>query len=188
MPVQWMIGIAFLLMAGCLVAVFVIVARDAREESWDGIYERAGRLRRGWFIGLLVFGIVVFAVSVTWLPYGFMRSAQLPGEATQVAVMARQFNFAVDTDCIPNDAPVEFAVQSADVTHGFAIYNEDGHLVGQVQAMPGYTNTLRMSLSEPGEYTIVCDELCGPAHAFMRGSFSVGCGAASAGCGGGACA
>lgn len=186
MPVQWMIGIAFVLMAGCLVAVFVSVARDRAEESWDGIYSRAGGLRRRWFSGLLVFGVVVFAVSMTWLPYSFVRSAQLPGQATQVAVTARQFTFEVDNDCIPNDAPIEFQVTSSDVNHGFAVYNADRHIIGQVQAMPGYTNTLRMSISEPGEYTIICTELCGSGHSFMRGSFSV-CGG-SAGCGGGACA
>jgi cytochrome c oxidase subunit 2 len=190
MPVQFLIGLAFVVMAACLVAVFATIALDSRAEAWEGIYQRGGRLRRGWLIGLLAFAVVVFILSMTWLPYGFVRSAQLPGAAVPVAVTAQQFNFSLDPDCIPADQPIDFAVQSVDVNHGFAIYNADGHLVGQVQAMPGFTNTLRMSFSEPGEYTVICDELCGPAHAFMRGAFTVGgCGgAASAGCGGGSCA
>jgi cytochrome c oxidase subunit 2 len=190
MPVQWMVGIAFVLMAGSLVAVFATIAFDSRAEAWEGIYQRGGRLRRGWFIGLLVFAIVVFALSMTWLPYGLVRSAQLPGDATEVGVTARQFAFALDTDCLPADTPIEFAVQSADVNHGFAVYDPDGHLVAQVQAMPGFTNELRTSFSKPGPYTVICDELCGPAHSFMRGEFTVGgCGgSAAAGCGGGACA
>lgn len=190
MPVQWMIGLAFVVLAGCLVAVFATVALDARAEAWEGVYQRGTRLRRGWFIGLLILTVVVFALSMTWLPYAFVRNAQLPGTATRVAVTAQQFNFALDEECVPVDTPIEFAVQTADVTHGFAVYDADGYLVGQVQAMPGFTNTLRMSFSEPGPYTVICDELCGPAHAFMRGTFSVGgCGSAGSGaCGGGSCA
>lgn len=188
MPVSWMVGIAFVVLAGCLVAAFAIIALDARKEEWETVYPRAGRLRKPWFIGLLALAVATFTISMTWLPYAFARRAELPGEATQVAVMARQFSFEIDTDCIPDNAPVEFAVQSHDVNHGFAIYDPEGHVVGQVQAMPGFTNTLRLSLSKPGKYTILCNELCGPAHAFMRSTINVGCGSASAGCGGGSCA
>jgi cytochrome c oxidase subunit 2 len=189
MPAQWMIGLAFVLMGGSLAAVFVAIAMDARTEPWDGIYQRASLIRRRWFIGLLAFAVVVTVVSMTWLPYGFVRAAQLPGEATAVAVTAQQFSFELDEECVPTGSPVEFAVASADVTHGFAIYNPDGHIVGQVQAMPGYTSTLRLSFSEPGEYQLICDELCGPGHAFMQGSLTVGgCGGSAAACGGGSCA
>lgn len=190
MPVQWLVGLAFVVMAACLVAVFATVALDSRAEAWDGVYQRGGRVRRGWFIGLLIFAVVVFAISMTWLPYSFVRSAQLPGDPVKIAVTAQQFNFSLDPDCIPANQPIEFEVQSVDVNHGFAIYDADMNIIGQVQAMPGFTNTLRMSFSKPGPYTVICDELCGPAHPFMRGSFTVGgCGgAASAGCGGGACA
>lgn len=188
MPVQWMVGVAFVLMAGCLVAVFAAIAMDARAEPWEAVYERASLIRRRWFIGLLAFAVVVFVVSMTWLPYGFVRAAQLPGEATAVNVTARQFNFELDTECLPNDAPIEFAVATRDVTHGFAIYDPSGYIVGQVQAMPGVTNTLRVSLPEAGTYLIICDELCGPGHPFMQSSVTVGgCGGAAA-CGGGGCA
>jgi cytochrome c oxidase subunit 2 len=189
MPVQWMIGIAFVLLAGSLAVAFGAIAMDARVEAWEGVYGRATVIRRRWFIGLLVFAIVVFALSMTWLPYGFVRAAQLPGEATAVAVTAQQFSFEMDPECLPADAPIEFAVQSADVTHGFSIYDPAGNIVGQVQAMPGYTNTLRLSLPEPGTYQIICNELCGSGHSFMQRTVSVGgCGGAAAACGAGGCA
>ena len=189
MSVQWVIGLGFLIMAGCLAAVFVYVARDTRTQSWDEIYERAAVLRRRWFRGLLVFAVVAFAVSMTWLPYQFVRSAELPGTPTKVAVSGHQFAWDLSKNCLTSTSPIEFEVTGADVTHGFAIYNESGSIVGQTQAMPGFTNVLRVSLSKPGTYTIHCTELCGVGHSFMKQTFTVGsCGssASSGGCGGSA--
>ncbi len=188
MPVQWMIGIAFVIMAGCLAAVFLWIALDARIESWDGVYRRAGVIRRRWLIGLLALSVVAFAVSMTWLPYQFVRSAQLPGAAKEVAVTAHQYAFDLNTECLPTNQPIQFSVGSSDVTHGFAIYDPDGHIVGQVQAMPGYTNVLRLGLTKPGTYTLRCDELCGPGHPFMKREITVGgCTTGAAACGGGGC-
>jgi cytochrome c oxidase subunit 2 len=189
MPVQWMVGIGYVVMAGCLAAVFIYVARDKRTQSWDEIYQRATVLRTWWFRGLLAFAVVAFAISMTWLPYQFVRSAELPGTPTKVAVTGHQFAWDLDKNCLPTTTPLEFDVASADVTHGFAIYDENGHIVGQTQAMPGYTNVLLVSLTKPGTYTIHCTELCGVGHSFMKQTFTVGsCGssAAAGSCGGGA--
>ncbi len=41
---------------------------------------------------------------------------------------------------------VEFRVTSLDVNHGMAIFDPDGKLVGQTQAMPGYVNRLFVRL------------------------------------------
>jgi cytochrome c oxidase subunit 2 len=188
MPVQWMIGIAFVVLGGCLAAAFAWIALDARTESWDGVYERAGLIRQRWFIGLLAFAVVAFVVSMTWLPYQFVRAAQYPGPAQEVAVTAHQYAFDLNVECLPTNQPIEFSVASSDVTHGFAIYDPDGHIVGQTQAMPGYTNVLRLALTEPGTYVLRCDELCGPGHPFMKNEITVGgCGGNASACGGGGC-
>ncbi|HET8784858.1 MAG TPA: hypothetical protein VFM38_04440 [Candidatus Limnocylindrales bacterium] len=182
-------GVAFFVMAGALAAVFLMVGLDARTEAWDTIYSRAGQIRRWWFRGLLVFAVVVFAISMTWLPYQAVRAQTVPGDATPVAVTARQFQFDLASSCIPAGQPVEFQVTSADVNHGFAIYDDSGRIVGQTQAMPGYTNVLRLRFDSPGTYTLHCDELCGPGHPFMSGKIEVGsCGsAAGSGAGSTAC-
>jgi cytochrome c oxidase subunit II len=194
MAVQLLVGLAFVLLAGSLAAVFVGVALDSRTEPWDGLYARAGLIRRWWFLALLVFALVVFVVSMTWLPYQAVRNIELPGPATAVTVTAEQFDFALSSSCVPAGHPVEFSVRSKDVTHGFAIYDADGRIVGQVQAMPGFTNVLRVSFPKPGTYTLHCDELCGPGHPFMKGALTVGdcggsggsaAGAATSGCAGG---
>jgi len=179
-------GVAFVLMAGALAAVFLMIGLEARTESWDVTYARTAVIRRWWFRGLLVFAVVVFAISMAWLPYQAARAQTIPGTATPVAVTASQFQFDLASTCIPSGQPVEFNVSSKDVNHGFAIYDDTGRIVGQTQAMPGYTNVLRMRFDKPGTYTLHCDELCGPGHPFMTGTFKVGDCGASGGASGGA--
>ena len=74
---------------------------------------------------------------------------------------------------IPVGALVEFRVTSFDVNHSFAVFTPSGHLMGQVQAMPGYVNHLRLRFTKPGTYWVFCLELCGMGHHRMRGEFEV---------------
>ena len=46
-------------------------------------------------------------------------------------------------------------------------------VLGNVQAMPGYTNDLRLTLDEPGTYLISCLEFCGRDHHRMFREFEV---------------
>ena len=55
-------------------------------------------------------------------------------------------------------------VTSADVNHGFGIYDADLRLVAQTQAMPGYTNRLRHTFAAEGTYRVLCMEYCGLVH------------------------
>ena len=69
---------------------------------------------------------------------------------------------------------MRFDVTAVDVNHGFGLYKPSGHLIGSVQAMPGYHNKLDLTLDEPGGSTeIRCFEFCGLNHATMDGSFTV---------------
>ncbi len=65
---------------------------------------------------------------------------------------------------IPAGKKVEFRVTAGDVTHGVGIYNSEGVLLTQVQAMPDYTNKLFYTFNEPGVYEVFCLEYCGYAH------------------------
>jgi hypothetical protein len=60
-----------------------------------------------------------------------------------------------------------------DVNHGFSLYDENGKLLGQTQAMPGYVNRLFVKFEKPGIYTAFCMELCGNSHHRMRGVVEV---------------
>jgi cytochrome c oxidase subunit II len=73
----------------------------------------------------------------------------------------------------PTGVPVEFDVTAGDVNHGFGLYDPQGHLIAQTQAMPGYTNRLIFTLEEPGIYVIRCLELCGAPHFLMDSQITV---------------
>lgn len=68
---------------------------------------------------------------------------------------------------VPAGRPVLFEVSTTDVSHGFGVYTPDGSLLGQVQAMPGYTNRVVLTFPSPGRYTVLCLEYCGRGHHAM---------------------
>ena len=62
---------------------------------------------------------------------------------------------------------VVFNVTAGDVNHGLGVYNDASVILGQTQAMPGYTNSLKLTFDEPGTYRFMCMEYCGLAHHAM---------------------
>ncbi len=68
---------------------------------------------------------------------------------------------------------VEFRVTSADVNHGFGLYNNSGTLLGQTQAMPGFVNRLYFQFPKSGTYHVDCLEYCGVGHQLMHAEIKV---------------
>lgn len=128
---------------------------------------RGYAIRRYWFAAILVAAVAVFAFTIPHFPYA---SAHTPGK--HYTVVAQQYSFMLP-QTLPADTPVVFDVTSRDVNHGFAIYDPNGRLVGQVQAMPDYVNHLPFAFHTRGHYTVRCLEYCGIAHAAMQGGFDV---------------
>jgi cytochrome c oxidase subunit II len=175
----------FLLVGGLLVLVFIYVAastRHAREIDYHSAYGVRKRL----FFLLLAVLAVSLGMTVGKMPYP--TADQIPDKA--VFVVGKQFSFGISETPITTDAQyqaatyaapvqvqngslVEFRVTSFDVNDGFSVYAPNGHLIGQTQAMPGYVNRLRIRFDQPGEYTVLCLELCGMGHHRMRGVFEV---------------
>jgi len=65
---------------------------------------------------------------------------------------------------LPAHTPIDIAVTSVDVIHGFWI----PRLAGKIDAVPGHVNHLRIEADEPGRYDAQCSEFCGLAHTTMR--------------------
>lgn len=166
---QQVIAIAFVGIALLLAGVFFVVALRSRGElPFERVRAVGYRIRRPWLIAistLLVAGIVV---SLSLLPYP--SSAQT---RAQVAVTGGQFYWSMAPPVVPAGDTVRFDVTSADVNHGFGVYSPSGELVGQVQAMPGYTNHLEIELDETGTYLVSCLEYCGIKHHEMTREFEV---------------
>lgn len=160
--------VVFAIMSAVLFAVFYAVARQSRRNVADeAVTETGYRLRRYWLAFLAVGLLGALVVSAFALPY---PDASAP--RTEVKVTGYQFNWTVTPDHVPAGV-VRFHVTSSDVNHGLGLYDPDGVLVGQVQAMPDYTNTVDMKLTKPGEYSIDCLEYCGLKHHEMIRGFTV---------------
>ncbi len=183
MRTQDTVLLLFSVMALAVAAVFIWVKATSRQ---SGGVTNPDRIRWWVFVGLLVLVGIFTAATVARMPY-FLYADELP--ARVIHVVARQFAFALSERPIETDAEyaaalgqsvelpvgevVEFRVTSFDVNHGFAIYDPEGRIIAQVQAMPGYINRLRWRFDRAGQYVAQCLEYCGAAHAGMHARFVV---------------
>jgi cytochrome c oxidase subunit II len=129
------------------------------------------RLRRSLFLGFIVLGVPLAVHSMAELPY--RKPAEWGGPVQKIDAVGRQWAWTLSTQSVKAGDPVEFHVTSADVNHGFAIYDKSMRVIAQTQAMPGYTNILRHVFKDPGVYTILCLEYCGIAHHSMSAELRV---------------
>jgi len=90
-----------------------------------------------------------------------------------VKVTGGQFFWSLVPNSVPAGTAIRFDITSIDVNHGFGLYDPHGHLIGSVQAMPGYHNRLDLTLRDAGVYRIRCLEFCGLSHSIMESSFRV---------------
>jgi cytochrome c oxidase subunit 2 len=166
---QIAVAIAFLVIALALVAIFVVVALQSRRDvPLEQVRQAAYRIRPVWLALLVVLLSGLVISSMFFLPYS--RGADVGAE---VKVIGGQFYWSMSPPRVTAGTKVDFAVTSADVNHGFGIYDPDGELLGSVQAMPGYTNHLDLRLDKPGSYLIACLEFCGFGHHEMADQFEV---------------
>lgn len=150
---------------------FLAVALGAGERlDYGAVQPRAYRFRAKLFWSVIAAGIVVAFFTLRELPYAGAGD----GAAPQVVnATGYQWYWEIDKTTVVSGRPVEFRITSADVNHGFGIYDSDYRLRAQVQAMPGYINRLRHTFVTPGVYRFLCLEYCGPAHHAMLGEIEV---------------
>ena len=65
---------------------------------------------------------------------------------------------------VPEDQPVQFHIKSPDVLHSFWV----PAWRMKIDAVPGLTTRVRMTPNKLGRFSVVCAELCGIGHAYMR--------------------
>lgn len=166
--VQIAVLVVFLAIACFFALVFAVVAsRSRRGVPFDEVREAGYRLRKRWLVLLTVLLAGTLAGLSFFIPYAS------GGDAKDVRVVGGQFYWSLSPERFTRGEKVRFDVTSVDVNHGFGLYDPDGHLVGSVQAMPGYHNKLLVTLEKAGTYTIACFEFCGLDHHHMIREFSV---------------
>lgn len=164
----WSVSIVLM---GCLAAVFVWVAFGANVAiaNYGAAVDRAYRLRV-WLFALAA----VVLIGTNYKTLGEMPYA--PGAATPLQVsqvVGDQWAWTIKPDSFVVGQTAEFHVTSKDVNHGFALYDPEFRIVAQTQAMPGYTNVLRYTFTEPGTYQVLCLEYCGVMHHEMKAAIKV---------------
>jgi len=160
----WIISLVLMVL---VIAPFLFIAMyTSRDEAdYAPIAVGAGKVRKLLFLGLVAVFTPVMVYTLTSLPYGDAVAGDI--EPFKVNAVGYQWYWEIDNTTLPLGQPVEFHVTSADVNHGFGVYNADMRLVAQTQGMPGYTNVLRHTFDQPGTYKILCLEYCGLAHHSM---------------------
>ena len=167
---QVAIGIVFAVLALVFATAFTVIAKQAGSEvAVERVHAIGYWLRNRWLAVLVVAGVVILGASLFELPYA-RGSAN---GRTVVRVTSGQFFWSLAPNRFRAGEQVRFDVTSLDVNHGFGLYDPAGHLIGSVQAMPGYHNELDLTLSTPGVYRIRCLEYCGLSHSTMETTFTV---------------
>ena len=159
--------ITLILMAG-VAATFVYVAINTTSATaeYTEIQARSGGLRRTTFWVLLIAVGVITGVTLQTLPYAASRG-NFQSSIPEISVVGKKWYWEIEPRPISAGDSVIFNVSSADVNHGFGIYDENLNMLGQTQAMPGYENKLLFTFEQPGEYKLMCMEYCGLAHHAM---------------------
>jgi cytochrome c oxidase subunit 2 len=163
-----------LILMAIVAAVFLWVAAGASRPGGDaGAIAREGFQWRDrlFFAAILVCITLSFATLWQWPIAGHADVA--PKADVVIRATGNQYRWELDRDTVQVGYLVQFELTSADVNHGFAIYQSPHRLVAQTQAMPGYVNKLQVRFTQPGDYRVLCLEYCGIAHHNMRAVIKV---------------
>jgi cytochrome c oxidase subunit 2 len=142
------------------------------EESLDGPpVHGSTRLEVIWTVipSILILGLCFYA----YLVLDDIEDAK--ANETQVAVVGQQFTWTFrygegDDAVVSNqlyvveDQPVKFNIEARDVLHDFWV----PQWRMKIDAVPGIRTEYRVTPNRRGEYPVVCAELCGIGHAYMR--------------------
>jgi len=163
------IAVSYGILGGVAVLVIALVVwSSTRGRNRHTNLHKLAEREKTWF-GIVVVMLVALLFATIWFtPYG---KSQGSGQA--FPVKAEQFAFIVPGRVLHKGEPVKFSLTSADVNHGFAVFNSKNVLLFQVQVMPDHTQNYVYTFKQPGTYHIICFEYCGVGHDQMKGEFTV---------------
>jgi cytochrome c oxidase subunit 2 len=186
-----LIGVAFFIV---LVLLIVPALRDRERPGHKAIFDHGSSLHDKRFTAIV--SVTVFLVLDAWVLYVAMADLRegfwnvpLPDapNVLRVEVLAQQWSWNVRTPgvdgqfgtaddvvsmnelTVPQGRPVVLNVSSKDVIHSF--YLPDMRL--KRDANPGAINQAWFEPIRPGDFDLLCAELCGYAHYQMHGKLHV---------------
>ena len=173
--IAWLLSLGLMLLVA-LGFTFVAVNSDRRADDYKPLQLRAYRIRAKLFWALVFVLGPAMIYTLLDLPYGAGHAHANSSGTPAVSIEAKgfQWRWELSRNQVPVGQPVEFRVTSADINHGFGLYDPEMRLVAQTQAMPGYTNKLNYTFGKAGTYKVLCLEYCGIAHHNMISEIKVG--------------
>lgn len=176
--------IALLFFLGAPIFMFVVVflayevavfrQRPGDEDPPAEAANARGNPRALFFWSAISLVTVLFMAAWGTFTLNEVTEAAGPNPLT-VQVIAQQWHFTYRYPsyggvesfdlAIPVNRAIRFEITSLDVVHEFWIYDEDV----KEDAVPGVTTYANLLAKTVGTHTIVCNELCGIWHGFMRG-------------------
>jgi len=166
-------SIALQITAGLLLVLIVaftwVLLNTKGAQPLDKVAAPAYRLRAWLLAAASVAGLIVGVATLAPWPHD-ARAAEVN---RIIEAKARQWAWELSSDKASVGEVVEFVVTSADVNHGFALYDPQQRIVAQIQAMPGFVNKVRHRFDSPGKYEVLCLEFCGLAHHGMVAQIQV---------------
>lgn len=187
LSIQETAGLVSLLIGVLVVGIVIfLISTSSQGDDTNSATEKVYKVRKSYFIGLVITVVLALTFTLQALPYENPESHKNE-KPTTVGVVGVQWLWRMaDTPLTENPAdftgssiitlnanePIQFEVTTVDVNHNFGVYNSEGRLLIQTQAMPGFVNRLNHTF-EPGEYEILCMEYCGLPHGIMIGKIIV---------------
>ena len=163
------IAVSYGILGGVVVIVIAaLVWSSTRGRNRHTNLHKLADREKTWF-GIVVVMLVALLFATIW----FTPYSRSQGNGQAFPVKAEQFAFVVPGRVLHAGVPVRFSLTSADVNHGFAVFNSDNVLLFQVQVMPDHTQNYVYTFKKPGTYHIICFEYCGVGHDQMKGEFTV---------------
>jgi cytochrome c oxidase subunit 2 len=164
-----LIGISYSVLVVAVTAVACWFAFTTRSRRRELDAERAAEREKLWLVLVAVMLAVLLGSTIAFVPYGESASS----DAQIVHVIGRQFGWQLSRPQVRAGVPVQFRAESADVNHGFGVYDRDDRLMAQTQVLPGREQRLEVTFDEPGRYRILCLEFCGVGHHLMVAQLEV---------------
>ena len=158
-----------IIVAGLLLISYFRFRRKADDEEPAQVHG-SSRLEITWTVIPFVILFALFIVTALNMP--FINDARGDANAITDRVEGQQFQWAVTYPngqktvnylIVPQNTPVNISLTSKDVNHSLFVPN----LAGQMNALPGQTNTMWLQADRPGVWYGQCTELCGYGHHSM---------------------
>lgn len=163
-----------LVLMAVVLAAFGYVALNAKNEEpeYADVQSRSYALRSKFFWFLVVAGVIITAITTSDLPFAATRG-DVSDVDRRISVSGGQWYWVLSESTAKVGETIVFDVTAVDVSHGLGVYDPQMQIVGQTQAMPGYTNSLKVTFDQEGTYKFLCLEYCGLAHHAMMAEFTV---------------